>query len=189
MTNIYFIRHAESNYNNHNDLDRELTEKGLKDSELITKFLKDKNIEIVLSSPYKRSIDTIKHFAEYKGLTIKTIDDFRERKVDNKWIKDFELFCRNQWNNFSYKLSNGENLREVQERNINALEEVLNIYEDKNIIIGSHGTALSTIINHYDKLFGYDEFKKIKNLMPWIVKLAFEKKQIKSIDMINIFSI
>ena len=36
MTIVYFVRHAESNYNNHDDLLRELTEKGLKDSKLVT---------------------------------------------------------------------------------------------------------------------------------------------------------
>ncbi len=30
MTHIYFIRHAEPNYKNHDDLNRELTEKGLR---------------------------------------------------------------------------------------------------------------------------------------------------------------
>lgn len=189
MTNIYFIRHAEANYNNHDDLTRELTEKGMKDRELITEYLKDKDIEIILSSPYKRATDTIKHFSEYEGLNIHTIENFKERKVDSVWIEDFDSFCRNQWSDFTYKLTDGETLKEVQERNIKALEEVLNTYEDKNIIIGSHGTSLSTIINYYDKTFGYTEFKKIKRLMPWIVKFEFEKKQIESIDMIDVFNI
>lgn len=28
MTNVYFVRHAQPNYENHDDLTRELTEKG-----------------------------------------------------------------------------------------------------------------------------------------------------------------
>ena len=31
MTNIYFVRHAEPNYSNHDDLTRELSTKGLQD--------------------------------------------------------------------------------------------------------------------------------------------------------------
>lgn len=34
MTNIYFIRHAEPNFNNHDDETRELTEKGMNDRHL-----------------------------------------------------------------------------------------------------------------------------------------------------------
>ena len=64
MTTIYFVRHAEPNYNNHDDMSRELTHKGLKDRVLVTDFLADKQIDVVLSSPYKRAVDTVKEFAE-----------------------------------------------------------------------------------------------------------------------------
>lgn len=35
MTTVYFVRHAEPNYNNHDDELRELTEKGLEDRKLV----------------------------------------------------------------------------------------------------------------------------------------------------------
>ncbi len=41
MTTIYFVRHAEPNYENHNDRERELTEIGLLDSKKVTKYLSD----------------------------------------------------------------------------------------------------------------------------------------------------
>lgn len=42
MTNVYFVRHAQPNYENHDDLICELTEKGLQDRKLVTEFLRDK---------------------------------------------------------------------------------------------------------------------------------------------------
>ena len=125
MTVIYFIRHAEPNYENHNDEMRELSRKGMADREIVTEFLSDKNIDIVLSSPYKRSIDTVKHFADKYGLQVVTISNFRERKVDSVWIDDFTAFSQRQWVDFDYKFTDGESLREVQTRNITALEWVL----------------------------------------------------------------
>jgi 2,3-bisphosphoglycerate-dependent phosphoglycerate mutase len=80
-----------------------------------------------------------------------------------------------QWNDFTYKLSDGECLQEVQTRNMSALQQVLNKYAGKNIVVGSHGTALSTIINYYDHSFGYKDFEKIKNVMPWIVEFVFDE--------------
>lgn len=162
MTTVYFVRHAEPNFNNHNDMARELTEKGLEDRKLVTEFLWDKNIDFVLSSPYKRSVDTVKDFSDKKNLDIHIVNDFRERKIDSVWIEDYESFCKAQWEDFNYKLSDGETLGEVQKRNIEVLNHVLKQYEGKNIVIGSHGTALSTIINYYDNTFGYKEFQKIK---------------------------
>ncbi len=57
MTRIYFVRHAVPNYINHNDFTRELTQKGVADRKLVTKFLEDKEIYAVTSSPYKRVVD------------------------------------------------------------------------------------------------------------------------------------
>lgn len=173
MTTIYFIRHAEPNLNNHDDMTRELTPKGMRDSKFVTRFLSDKNIDIIFSSPYKRAIDTIRDFSEANGLEIQIVDDFRERKVDSCWIEDFSAFCKAQWADFDYKLSDGETLREVQMRNVDALKRLLIDHRDKNIVIGTHGTALSTMINFYDKKFGYSDFEKIKDRMPWVVRFTF----------------
>lgn len=120
----------------------------MEDRKLVTKFLADKHIDVVLSSPFKRAVDT---------------------------VKDFATFAKMQWSDFAYKLSDGECLQEVQTRNISALQQVIYKYAGKNIVVGSHGTALSTIINYYDHSFGYNDFERIKNVMPWIVEFVFDE--------------
>lgn len=187
MTIVYFIRHAEPNYDNHDDLSRELSAKGLQDRKFVTKFLSDKHIDVILSSPYKRAIDTVADFAKTVKLEIEVIEDFRERRVDSEWIPDFNTFCRKQWEDFNYKLSDGESLKEVQNRNIRALNGVLEAFSGKTIVIGSHGTALSTIINYYDRSFGYSDFEKIRNLMPWVVEFTFEGDVCMNIQQYNLF--
>lgn len=187
MTNVYFVRHAEPNYDNHDDMTRELSAKGLKDRTLVTEFLLDKQIDAVLSSPFKRAIDTVREFAEQQGMEIEIIADFRERRIDNCWIEDFKGFCKKQWEDFSYKLSDGECLREVQTRNIAALKDLLKRYAGKNVVVGSHGTALSTLINYYDKSFGHAQFEEIRGLMPWIVQFCFEGEECVDIRKYNVF--
>ncbi len=186
MTIIYFVRHAEPNYDNHDDMLRELTAKGTQDAKLVSQYLKDKEIDVILSSPYKRAVDTVKPFAYENKMIIETINDFRERKVDSVWIDNFDEFCKCQWNDFDYKLSDGETLGEVQKRNVKALKQVLYDHRGKNIVIGTHGTALSTIINFYDTTFGYEEFHKIRYLMPWVVKFTFEDEICFNIEKINL---
>ncbi len=187
MTTLYFIRHAQPNFNNHDDRSRELTPKGLEDRKLVTDFLYGKNIDAVLSSPFQRAIETVRHFADKKGMTVTTIESFRERRIDSGWIDNFHEFSKKQWENFDYKLPGGESLRETQERNIAALRQTLSDYEGKNVAIGSHGTALSAIINYFDPSFGYEDFSRIKNLMPWVVEFIFEGQECISIRPINLF--
>ena len=76
MTRVYFVRHAQPNFNNHDDLTRELTEQGRRDRKLVTAFLKVKEIGAVFSSPYKRAVGTIKEFAVAQEMEL--VSDFRE---------------------------------------------------------------------------------------------------------------
>ncbi|MDF2548932.1 MAG: Phosphoglycerate mutase [Anaerosolibacter sp.] len=187
MTTVYFVRHAEPDYTNHNDLERPLTIKGKEDSKLVTDYFSDKGIEIVLSSPYLRAVETVKDFADSFGHTIITVEDFRERKVDSEWIEDFNRFTEQQWSDFDYKLTDGECLHEVQIRNVDALMQVIKEYSDKNIVIGSHGTALSTIINYFEPSFGFNDFQRIRTIMPWIVKFTFQGDELVHIEEIDVF--
>jgi len=188
MTTVYFIRHAEPNYDNHNDALRELSPKGLADRKLVTQFLAGQRIDAVLSSSYKRAVDTVKDFADSFGFQMELVDDFRERRIDSVWIDNFQEFSKRQWQDFGYKLSDGECLREVQQRNIRALNGVLERYSGKNIAVGSHGTALSTIIHYYNPAFSYDDFERIRKLMPWIVRFEFDRdKNCTDIQYIDLF--
>ncbi|MCL2772369.1 MAG: histidine phosphatase family protein [Oscillospiraceae bacterium] len=201
MTKVYFIRHAEADNYVRDGRIRPLTEKGLVDRKLVTEFLQDKNIDAVLSSPFKRAVGTVADFAEKNGFEIEMVEDFREQKSISAFDKKNDLdpiirkqiineFLERQWADFSYIPSDsdyGETLLEVQERNIAALNEVLTRYKDKNIVIGTHGTALSTIINYYDKTYGYDDFMAMVNILPWVVKMSFDENSCIEIEKINLF--
>ena len=191
MTTVYFIRHAQADNNVRDGRVRPLTEKGMNDRKLVTEYLKDKNIDVVLSSPFKRAIDTIADFAEKSNLPIHIIEDFRERKSDSDWVRgtDYFPFIERQWQDFNYKLSDGEHLHEVQKRNITALNLALKEYSNKNIVIGTHGMALSTIINFYDNSYGFNDFVKMVDLLPWIVKMTFEGAKCISIEKIDLFNL
>ena len=188
MTTLYFVRHAQPNYDNHDDLTRELSPKGLIDRHLVCDLLADVPINAVLSSPFKRAVDTVTPLAESRSLPIRTVDDLRERRIDSCWIEDFNAFCRTQWENFDYKLSDGESLGQVQARCIAAVEAILQEYAGQTVVIGSHGTALSCIINHYASSFGYDEFQRIRGLMPWVARLTYEGTACREILSINPFT-
>ena len=168
---------------------RELTEKGLSDRLLVTRFLEGQSIDVLLSSPYKRAVDTIKDYADKHDMVIHCIDAFRERKIDVCWwLGDFSAFSKRQWEDFQYNLPGGESLGEVQERNVKALKSAMQKYPGKNIVVGSHGTALSTIIHYFDNSFGYEDFDSIRNLTPWIVKFVFENDICIEIEKIDLFA-
>ncbi len=175
MTNIFFVRHAQPDKFWLDDRTRPLTEQGMKDRLPVTKALESCKIHIIYSSPYKRSYDTVLHYAEKYGMTINTDERLRERRQGT----DSGKFLEKRWDDFNFCEENGESLMSVQNRIIEAVNEILERHPNKNIVIGTHGTALSTILNFYDKTFVCDGFKRIWHCMPYIIKLSFEHKYLK----------
>lgn len=83
MIKIYFVRHAQSESPWDYDPTRPLSEEGKKDTKAVLEFLKDKNIDGFYSSPYTRSIETIKETAKYFNQEIIVYQGLRERKNGN----------------------------------------------------------------------------------------------------------
>ena len=172
MTIIYFVRHAQPEHAWEDDRTRPLTGEGRRDSAIVFEFLKDKHIDAFYSSPYKRSVDTIADSADFFGKDIITDEDLREREKGENG-NNHGMFHK-RWADHNYHEEGGESIAMVQKRNMRALTEILRDNIDKEVVVGTHGTALSTILNFYDKSFGCDDFLRIIDRMPYVIELDFE---------------
>lgn len=183
-TVIYFVRHAEPNYQNYDDFSRELTAKGVSDSLRLVKHFSKVELAAIYSSPYKRAIDTVQSVADDHQLEIITDYDLRERKISNDWISNFNAYSKQQWIDFDFKLDDGESLQETQDRNLKAVNDIISNHCNQNIIIATHATALTTILNYYDDNFDYEYFNMIKDEFPFAVKCVVDNYKFTSIKTI-----
>lgn len=188
MTELFFVRHCEPERLSRGDdnFSRRLTEKGLADTAHVTEYLEKQDITAVVSSPYLRAVQTISPFAEKYGFRIEKAFDLSERRLDIVLDSEhFMPFIRHQWADFDYREADGECLREVQRRCIRAVEDIIDRYPLGHIAIGSHGTALCTIINYYCPDFGFTQFMELVDIMPFIAHLSFYGRQCESIEFID----
>lgn len=176
MTKVYFVRHAQPEYDWKEDRTRPLTEEGKKDSKIVLEFLRDKEIDVFYCSPYKRSMDTIADAAAFWGKEIITDERLREREKGPDG-NNHGMFQK-RWSDHNYHEDGGESIAMVQKRNMEVLNEILLDNIDKQIVIGTHGTALSTVLNYYDNSFGCEDFLRIIDWMPYIVELNFEVNEL-----------
>ncbi len=175
VTTVYFVRHAEPVHKDPDDRNRPLTAQGLADTALVLETLKDKPIDVFYCSPYKRSRQTIQSTADFFRQEIHTDERLRERQAgDEGNVKD--LF-RKRWADFHFHEPGGESIGAVQKRNIEALTEILQKEAGKTIVIGTHGTALSSILNYYDPSFDCESFLRIIDWMPYIVEMQFVNQE------------
>ena len=176
MTNIYFVRHAQPDYAFAEASKRPLTEEGERDTLKVVEAMKDIRLDFAISSPYKRSYETIKQTADEHGLDI-AIDERLHERINGKNSNNIEMF-RKRWADLSYSESDGECLQSVMDRNIAAVNDILDTHRDENIMIGTHGTALSTILHYYDNSFGVDDFMRLIDFMPYIIRLGFNDREL-----------
>jgi 2,3-bisphosphoglycerate-dependent phosphoglycerate mutase len=173
MTTVYFIRHAQSDYQIGDERIRPLTKKGEQDSNNLAHYFRMIEIDSIYSSPFQRAIQTILPIAIDKHQEIIIREELRERNIGD-WVDDFLDNSKKQWTDFTYSLAGGESLQTVQNRNIRELEQLLQIQKEKTFIIGTHGTALCTILNYYDKEIRYEYFLSIVDKMPFIIRMDFD---------------
>lgn len=175
MTRIYFVRHAQPCHEVKDDRSRPLTAEGMKNTLSVTQCLKDKDINVLMSSPYKRSMDTIKDLSETLQMPIETDEDFRERNRGSWTCENFKEGISFLWSDIkNHIVPDDECISDVQSRNIAALNRVLEKYPNKNVVIATHGMALSSMLNYYDNSFRYDGFMRLVDWMPYIIELDFE---------------
>ena len=173
MTSIYFVRHAEPDHFWEDDRTRPLTEEGKEDSKQVTVFFRDVRIDSFISSPYVRSFDTIKGSAAEKGLPITTDERLIERR--NGPQSNVYGMYQKRWSDFSFVEEGGESIGTVQKRNIEAVFDILRDHDGENVVVGTHGTALSTIQNYFNPSYGCDDFLRMIDFMPYILRMDFEE--------------
>lgn len=174
MTQLYFVRHALPDHNWKIDRTRPLTIEGREDIAKVNEALKDIVFDYAVSSPYLRSRDTIAECVRSNGLNLVIDERFRER--ERGLYNDVTMLTK-RWQDFDFHEEQGESLHMVQKRNIEALKEVLKTQEGKKILIGTHATALSTMIHYYDPSYNLERFMRIINCMPYIIRLDFKGEE------------
>ena len=94
---------------------------------------------------------------------------------------------RRRWADFEFHEEGGESIGSTQQRNIAALWDILRRHSGQTVLVGTHGTALSTIINYFDNSFGCEQFLRIIDYMPYIIRLTFDGRKL--IDRKELFYI
>ncbi|MEE6450935.1 histidine phosphatase family protein [Gottfriedia acidiceleris] len=181
ITNLYLVRHAHSTYTP-DELGRPLSKRGFSDANLVTELLTKEKIDYVVSSPFKRAIQTVEGIAKSLNLKIIIEENFKERLLSQKPLLDFENVIRQVWNDFNQSWNGGESNFAAQKRGIEAINNLLKTYCGKNIVIGTHGNMMVLIMNFFDQKYDFNFWNELA--MPDIYKLTFEDEILTEVNRI-----
>lgn len=178
MTNLIFVRHAHSNYSQ-DELGRTLSEKGFIDARRVTEILTSYEIDKVISSPYKRAIQTVEGIAESFEKEIEIMEGFKERILSIEPVENFPLAISKVWEDDDFSWKGGESNKQAQKRGIEATIKILNEYKGKTVVVGTHGNIMTLIMNYFNKRYDFTFWKNLD--MPDIYQLSFEEFELKKI--------
>ncbi len=148
---LILVRHGETYWNKERRVqgggsDTELSEAGLKQANKLASWLKDKNIDAIISSPLKRAVSTAKAIASQHQLPVEIDAGLKEISFGeleglsvSSLSTTFSQFLMRWWQGGgSERLPGGESLVELQERSWASIERLLAEHKDGTVLVVSH---------------------------------------------------
>lgn len=153
-TNIYLIRHGESEGNKrraflgHTNLD--LTETGHNQAQNTANFLKDIDADVIYSSDLKRAYSTALHTAEMKKLDIIKNENLREiyagewenglfAELEENFKESYGVWLKNIGR---ARCDGGESVEELQIRVVKEITRIAQENDGKTVLIFTHATPI-----------------------------------------------
>lgn len=177
---FYVFRHGETNFNKEgrcqgSGIDLDLNQEGFNQAGLLAEKLKNKNIDVVYTSPLLRAKHTAETVAKVLGTNVNVIDDLREcfyGEAEGKLLSEIAQkwpYVAQNWSNpecMDLDYPNGENKKDVLARVLAVFDKLIS--EPYSVMgIAIHGGTMATLLNY----FKFD-FIKIPNCA--VFHLVFE---------------
>lgn len=129
-----------------------LTEEGQQQVIATAQTLKGKKIDVIITSPYKRTLETATLVATQLGLNEEVIvvdEQIREwnagAEFDKKSLDDYFEIRNNHADRYGFRAEGGESYADILKRSGDFMYELEQKYQGKNILIISHGAVVRGI--------------------------------------------
>lgn len=159
---LYVARHGQTQYNLEQRIcgraDVELTNRGLMQANDLAEQMVNYSVDLIISSPLQRARKTAEIVGQKVGAPVIYEDRLMERDfgLTDGTYEGTPGFTHT-FQQFGYQYPEGETLLRVVQRVYNLLDEIKFRYENKNIMIISHG-GVCRVINSYFSSLSNEEF-------------------------------
>jgi broad specificity phosphatase PhoE len=186
VTDFYFVRHAESEYNRkglvQGQIDCGLSKEGIKQAEKLARKVSDWDLDAIYSSDLERSVETANKIADEAGMKIEDSDMLRERKLGV-----LEGEHRSIWNEVeredheNWRPEDGESLKEHKERTRKFLRDIESDLE--KVLVVTHGGSIRALLSQILNSSSYQMWRvRIDNCSVTRIKKTDNGYRIESVN-------
>jgi len=177
MKTIYLVRHAKASGQS---IDAPLTKEGEKASDRLIDFFEGKKIDVIVSSPFKRAIDTVTPLADHLGKEVIIDQRLSERVLTSEQLEDWKERLKESFDNFHLCLEGGES-------NAYGLKRASSLYSDllqsekSHFLLCSHGNLSTLFLKLFDSSYGYEQLMAMTNPDVFEITIHEDKIEVKRI--------
>lgn len=160
MGTIILVRHGENDWSKKNKLAGRipgvhLNETGHHQAHAVAQRLAALPLKALYSSPVTRCVETAAYIADTHRLTIQYVDEIAEVEYGEWEGKKIKKLAKHRlWQAVQFfpsraRFPQGEALREVQFRAVQAIEEIAGRHDKELVVIVSHADIIRLVLAHY----------------------------------------
>ena len=175
--NLYLIRHGKAAMEG-SDRERVLDSDGIIQANSLCKKIQFQDQKIrIISSPFKRAMQTIEKLSQDMSASIEKSQSLEEINIGKDQNLSKHQIIEKMWSDKNFKVQNGLSQSEHVDKIKDELNQILEDFykNDYNLILISHGNSIGIILKYFlDTNFTFNDWKKIS--MPDMYCLSFDEK-------------
>jgi 2,3-bisphosphoglycerate-dependent phosphoglycerate mutase len=168
---IYLVRHCQTTGQ---EPDAPLTERGFEQAETLAAWFDDKPVARIVSSPYRRAVQSASPLAQQRGVLLETDERLREWNSGAGQFPDWQNRVMTSYNELDHSWPNSESGRRGITRVVAAVMDIL-AADTLPAVVVTHGGLLTLLLKHFDDTVGYEEWQRLTN--PDVFLLRYQEEQ------------
>ncbi|MFC0189751.1 histidine phosphatase family protein [Fictibacillus aquaticus] len=173
MKKLYCIRHCSAEGQHP---DAALTADGEKQALDLFLYMKELEIDVIISSPYVRAKQTVRHLAESKKLKIEVDARLGERRLAGTDLPDWLEHLKRSFEDEHAVLPGGESSYEASKRALSLVDDLLQRKEN-HIALVTHGNLLALLLKAFDPSAGFHTWQALTN--PDVYEIDLTEKRVR----------
>lgn len=175
MEKIYLVRHCEANGQ---DPDAQMTTRGSEQAQSLARFFSRIEVDTIVSSPWRRAIDSITPTAEVRGMKVLTDGRLAERRLSRKPVQNWLEKLNQSFHDPDFSLPGGESGREARERGLAVIRD-LQQKQERSTIVVTHGNLLVLLLQSFDSGYGFEDWAQLSN--PDVFEIDLKKLTVRRV--------